>query len=199
MRSRRLGVSLMAQGKLAEKSPRAERAGRGVGGRERKEITRETSGSLGTEAPSHLQPLWLWCPKQPPRSSRGCRTADGGSPRGAPPSFADSGSPRGVPFPADPPPGSPFGVPGGAHRVRPCGVLRWSGTLSDPRGSSLVPRVQFTFRCSGRSSGPLASTTSTAWSEAKDSDGLKVSQLRVPAGQTMNAQVDGVNQSVTNR
>jgi hypothetical protein len=169
-------------------------------GRKRgKERTRETSGSLGTEAPNHLQPLGLWCPKQPPRSSRGCRTADGGSPRGAPPSFAGSGSPRGAPSPADPPPGSPFGVPGEAPRVRPRGVLRWSGTLSDPRGSSLVPRVRFTFRCPGRSSGPLASTTSTAWSEAKDSDGPQTSQLRVLPGQTMNALVETLNQRVTNR
>ena len=160
-----------------------------------KDRTRETSGSPGTEAPSHHQPLGLWCPKQPPRSSRGCRTADDGSPCGSPPPFASSGSPRGAPSPADPPPDPPCGVPCGAHRVRPRGLLRWSGARSDPRGSSWVPRVRSTLRCPGRSSGPLASITSTAWSEAKDTHGRLGGQPHVPAGQRAYAQVEGLERT----
>ena len=57
-------------------------------------------------------------------------------------------------FPADPPPGSPLDVPGGALRVRPRDLLRRSGSHSDPCGSSWVPRVRFTLQCPGRSSGP---------------------------------------------
>ena len=52
------------------------------------------------------------------------------------------------------------------RRLRPRGRLRRWGpvrVLADPPGSR---SVRFTFRCPGRSSGPLASITSTAWSEA---------------------------------
>jgi hypothetical protein len=100
-------------------------------------------------------------------------------------------------FPADPPPGSPLDVPGEALRVRPRDLLRRSGSHSDPGGSSWVPRVRFTLRCPGRSSGPLASITSTAWSEAKRTGALDGGQLRVRAGQTTNVQVGAMEGRVT--
>lgn len=102
-----------------------------------KERTRGTSGSLGTEAPSHLQPLGLWCPKQPPRSSRGCRTAGGGEPRGpSPPSRAPSRlAAPGVPRTPD---GLTFRRSRRAHRLGPRGPLRrWVSDriLTGPPGS----------------------------------------------------------------
>src|SRR5919109_3277665 len=54
--------------------------------------------------PATFMPLGLWCPKQPPRPPRGCRTAGDGSPRGAPsPSRFRVASRRSVS--ADPPSG----------------------------------------------------------------------------------------------
>ena len=85
------------------------------------------------------------------------------------------------------------------RRVRSRDLLRRSGPPSDPCGSSWVPRVRSTSRCPGRSSGPLASITSTAWSEANHTGGPEGGQLRVSAGQSMNMQVDTVGQRVTNR
>jgi hypothetical protein len=115
-----------------------------------------------------------------------------------PSAFAGSGSPRGVPSPTDPRltrlAAFPAGPPGPASRPSPV-----SGPPSDPRGSSWVPRVRIILRCPGRSSGPLASITSTAWSEAKDTGGTEGGQLHISAGQGTNAQVDAVGQRVTNR
>ncbi|MCD6021485.1 MAG: hypothetical protein K0R20_1195 [Actinomycetia bacterium] len=93
------------------------------GSTDERKRTRGTSGSLRTEAPSHLQPLGLWCPKQPPRSSRGCRTAGGGEPRGpSPPSRAPSRlAAPGVPRTPD---GLTFRRSRRAHRLGPRGPLR---------------------------------------------------------------------------
>ena len=108
--------------------------------------TRETSGSLGTEAPNHLQPLGLCCSKQPPLRRADLRTPTGspcGFPYGPPPwahlaAWPGGGAPSLFPLRVRPRPGPP---------LRPCGLpdrlavdlaaFPESGTPVPPCGSPL--------------------------------------------------------------
>ena len=162
-----------------------------------KERTRGTSGSLGTEAPATFSPSGSGAPS----NLRVLRAAAGPLTVGR---LAASLRLRELrvtsrrPVPRGPPPDPPCGVPCGAAGS---GLAAFSG-VGVPLGSSRSswnPRVRFILRCPGRSSGPLASSTSTAWSEAKDTGGTEGGQLRISAGQSMNMQVDAVGQRVTNR
>jgi hypothetical protein len=172
----------------------------GSGKPRQKRRTRETSGSPGTEAPSHHQPLGLWCPKQPRRSSRRWAGQPGGrlalrlTVR-----LASCGSALRLP-------------PGGGHptwlalrrsrQSRRFQILRpfhgdgSSSSLAAFRGSERsVPPCGFP----GASSGLLASIVSTAWSDAKCNDGSRGGQPRVRAGQSIYPQVAGLEQRVTRR
>jgi len=178
----------------------------------REKRTRETSGSPGTEAPSHRRPLGLWCPKQPPRRHSGDRRPGGGSPEGAPATSPPGGRPFDLP-PRQRAPrhGRPCGVPRRAHRASLAALatpdrrpglatllpIRWSASRScDPSARPpLLPRLA---TVPARVRSPRVGT-STAWSEAKTTSGPRQGQLHISAGQGIYLQVRASGERVTNR
>lgn len=179
--------------------------------REKKEPERP-SGSPGAEAPSHRQPLGLWCSKQPPRSplvltgTSRRRLARRRSGR-----LLLEDSPCGASPAAGPPSGSPEGSPvglGSASSLRRLpspkgsvpGLATFFGALGSASGlaafvGSLAPSPPF--GGSGTSSDLLESVLRLLGARRTVRAGEGGGQLDVSAGQSMNMQVAGPGKRVT--